>query len=84
MNNILREYLDLFCIIYIDDILIYSNNKKENRKQVRKVLVKLKEAELYAKPKKCEFSVEKTTFLDFVILANSIEMDPAKVDAIHN
>src|SRR5258706_2936792 len=82
MNDTLRQYLDLFCVVYIDDILIYSNNKKEHREQVRKVLAKLKEAELYVKPEKCEFSVEKTTFLGFLISAYGIEMDPAKIDAI--
>lgn len=84
MNNILREYLDLFCVIYIDDILIYSNNKSEHQEQVWKVLAKLKEVRLYIKPEKCEFSVEKTTFLGFVISANSIEKDPTKVHAIYN
>ena len=59
MNDTLREYLDLFYIVYIDDILIYSNNTREYREQVRKVLAKLKEAGLYVKPEKCEFSVEK-------------------------
>ena len=84
MNDTLREYLDLFFVVYIDDILIYSNNKREYREQVRKVLAKLKEAGLYAKLEKCEFSVEKTTFLGFVISADSIKIDPAKVEAIHN
>ena len=84
MNDTLREYLDLFCIVYIDDILIYSNNKREHQEQVWKVLAKLKEAGLYTKLEKCEFSVEKTTFLGFVISAGGIEMDPAKVKAIHN
>ena len=84
MNDTLREYLDLFCVVYIDNILIYSNNKKEHQEQVRKVLAKLKEAGLYAKPEKCEFSVEKTTFLGFVISADGIEMDLAKVEAINN
>ena len=84
MNDTLREYLDLLCIVYIDDILIYSNNKREHWEQVQKVLAKLKEAGLYAKPVKCEFSVEKTTFLGFVISADGIKMDPTKVGAIHN
>lgn len=84
MNNTLHEYLDLFCVVYIDDILIYSNNKKEHWEQVWNVLTKLKEVGLYAKPEKREFSIEKTTFLSFVILANGIKMDPVKVDAIHN
>ena len=50
---------------------------------MRKILVKLKEAGLYTKPEKCKFSIEKTTFLGFIILANRIEMDPVKVDAIY-
>ena len=84
MNDTLREYLDLFCVVYIDDILIYSNNKREHQEPVWKVLAKLKEAGLYAKPEKCEFSVEKTSFLAFIISADGIEMDPVKVEAIHN
>ena len=83
-NDTLREFLDLFCVVFIDDILIYSNNKRKHRGQVRKVLAKLKEAGLYVKPEKCEFSVEKTTFLGFIIFADGIKMDPAKVKAIHN
>ena len=83
MNDTLREFLDLFCIIYIDDILIYSNNKWEHQEQVWKFLAKLKEAGLYAKVEKYEFSVKKTTFLGFIISTDSIEMDPAKVEAIH-
>ena len=84
MNDTLREFLDQFCMVYIDDILIYSKTKTEHRKQVCKVLQKLKEAGLYAKPEKCEFNVEKTTFLGFIISADSIEMDPAKVEAVLN
>ena len=34
MNDTLREYLDLFYVVYIDDILIHSNNKREHREQV--------------------------------------------------
>src|SRR5258705_13474137 len=84
MNDTLREYLDLFCVVYIDDILIYSNNKKEHREQVQKVLAKLKEAGVYVKPQKNEFLGGKKTFLGFVISADGIEKDPAKVDAIFN
>src|SRR5258706_15074906 len=82
MNDTLCEYLDQFCVVYIDDILIYSKNKKDHREQVRKVLAKLKEAGLYIKPEKCKFNVEKTTFLGFVISPDGIEIDPVKISAI--
>ena len=84
MNDTLKEYLDLFYIIYIDDIPIYSNNNREHWKQVQKVLVKFQEGRLYTKLEKYECSVEKTTFLGFVISADGIKMDLAKVKDIYN
>ena len=82
MNDILREFLDQFCMVYIDNILIYSRNKREHSKHVHKILAKLKEASLYMNAEKCEFNVEKTTFLGFIISADSIEIDPTKINAI--
>jgi hypothetical protein len=82
VNDTLREFLDVFCAVYIDDILIYSNSKKEHVEHVRKVLQKLQEAGLYVKAEKCEFCVSQTTFLGFVISKDGVSMDPARVKAI--
>jgi len=82
VNDTLREFLDQFCVCYIDDILIYSKTAEEHREHVRKVLQKLKEAGLFIKPEKCELSVQKTAFLGFLISKNGIEMDPKKVNAV--
>jgi len=84
MNYTLREYLDIFCVCYIHDISIYSHTLKEHKQQVRKVLQKLKEAGLFIKPAKCELSVQKTTFLGFIISEEGLEMDPEKVNAVLN
>ena len=84
INDTLREFLDQFCIVYIDDILIYSKTQKEHEEHVCKVLRKLKEAGLYANIEKYEFKMEKTSFLGFIILADSLKMDPAKVEAVLN
>jgi len=54
MNDIFREYLDEFVIVYLDDILIYSKTKEEHLKHLCLVLKTLKEHKLYAKLKKCE------------------------------
>jgi len=67
MNDTLYKYLNIFCICYIDDILIYSCTLKEHKEQVRQVLYKLKEAGLFVKLKKWEFSITKTSFLSFII-----------------
>ena len=81
VNDTLREFLDVICICYLDDILIYSNNLQDHRKQVKAVLEKLHVAGLFVKLEKCEFEANKTTFLGFVISQQGIEMDPEKVSA---
>jgi hypothetical protein len=55
MNGIVREYLDKFVIVFLDDILIYSKSKEEHEKHLRMVLQVLREHRLYAKLRKCSF-----------------------------
>jgi hypothetical protein len=82
MNDILHEYLDVFVIVYLDDILIYSRTVAEHPEHVRCVLRKIREAGLLLKPEKCEFSKEEVKFLGYIIGAFGIKMDMAKVDAV--
>lgn len=84
VNDTLREHLDVFCVCYLDDILIYSDNLADHRKQVRLILKKLSDAGLFVKPEKCEFETTKTTFLGFVISQKGISMDPEKVSAVRD
>ena len=84
INDILFEYLNDFAQAYMDDILIYSKTLKEHKEQVRKVLLKLQEAGLYADIKKCEFHVQRTSFLGVILTTDGIEMDPAKVERVVN
>ena len=58
INYILRDFLDVFCIVYLDDILIYSNSEEDHTQHVRKVLERLQKYKLYAKLGKCEFDTE--------------------------
>ena len=76
--------LDKFCIAYIDDILIYSNSKKEHQTHIRKVFAALQKAGLQADINKCEFHVKKISYLGLIISTKSIRMDPKKVEVVQN
>jgi hypothetical protein len=53
--GIFREYFDKFVILFLDDILIYSNSEEEHEQHLRMVLKVLREHELYTKFSKCSF-----------------------------
>ncbi len=63
MNDIFREYMDEFVVVYLDDILIFSKNQEDHDKHVRLVLATLREHGLYTKLEKCEFNKSSVAFL---------------------
>jgi hypothetical protein len=79
MNNILFDYLDDFCIIYLNNIFIYSNNPLKHEICIRLVLQKLYNISLQANIKKYEFNIIRTKYLGFIILTNSILIDLEKI-----
>nr|GEX21544.1 putative reverse transcriptase domain-containing protein [Tanacetum cinerariifolium] len=81
MNRVCKPYLDRFVIVFIDDIFIYSKNRKEHEGHLKLILKLLKEEELYAKFSKCEFWLSKVQFLSHVIDSEGIHVDPAKIEA---
>lgn len=84
INNILRLYLDLFYTAYLDDILIYSQIRKEYIEYLKKVLQALREASLFIQISKCKFYKEETTFLSLIVGRYSIKIDLKKVKTIQN
>nr|GEW17449.1 hypothetical protein [Tanacetum cinerariifolium] len=82
MNRVCKQYLDRFVIVFIDDILIYSKNRKEREGYFKLILKLLKKEELYAKFSKCEFWLSKVQFLGHVIDSEGIHVNPAKIKAI--
>nr|GFC49479.1 putative reverse transcriptase domain-containing protein [Tanacetum cinerariifolium] len=82
MNRVCKPYLDKFVIVFIDDFLIYSKNKKEHKEHLRRILKLLKKEELYAKFSKCEFWIPKVQFLGHVINSKGIYVDPTKIESI--
>lgn len=84
INDALRDYMDVFCTAYLDDILIYSNTLKEHKQHVRQVLQRLSEFGLQADIAKCEFHVHEVKYLGVIVGTNGIRMDPCKVSAVVN
>jgi len=84
MNDIFREWLDNFVVVYIDDILIYSGSLEEHAEHLQKVFQRLRENKLYAKLEKCEFGVTEVDFLGHRITQEGLKMDDHKVKAIVN
>ena len=84
MNDILFDYLDDFCSVYLDDVLVYSENEAEHELHVKKVLQRLRDAGLQVDIRKCEFSVTRTKYLGFIISTDGIEVDPEKVSVIRD
>ncbi|CAK9782872.1 unnamed protein product [Cutaneotrichosporon oleaginosum] len=82
INDVLRPFLDHFVIVYLDDILIFSNTKEEHVDHVNQVLAKLREHELWAHASKCEFHKNEVDYLGYIVTPEGIKMDPKKVSAI--
>jgi hypothetical protein len=81
-NDCLHEFLDIFCVVYLDDVLIFSNTLKEHIHHVKKVLSRLREYGLTCKLSKCEFHVTSVSFLGFIISPDGISMEPDQVLAV--
>jgi hypothetical protein len=82
MNEILSDYLDIFCMAYLDEILIYSDDLEQHRWYVKMILRRVEEVGLTLKASKCEFHTNKTEYLGYIISPTGIEMDLEKVHAV--
>jgi hypothetical protein len=84
INDILREYLDIFVVVYLDDILIYSINEKDHIKQVNLVLETLRKAGMRINESKYTFHAKKMEFLGYIVCSDKIKMNPKKVQAVQD
>ncbi len=76
--------MDIYYVVYLDDILIYFINFADYQRHVREVLERLKNFKLYLKLFKCEFSINRVKFFDFMIITRGIDMEGSRVEVITN
>ncbi|KAI2653118.1 Transposon Tf2-6 polyprotein [Labeo rohita] len=84
INEVFRDMLNRWVIVYIDDILIYSDSYSEHVQHVRAVLQRLVQHQLYAKQEKCEFHQQSISFLGYIISPEGVTMDESKVTAVRD
>lgn len=84
MNNVLKEYLDKFVLVYLDDILIYSKNMDEHIRHIRLIFDQLRSHKLYGKLSKCEFLRSRVEYLGHMVSAEGVSVEEQKVKAITN
>jgi Reverse transcriptase (RNA-dependent DNA polymerase) len=84
INKVFYLYLDVFCTIYINDILVYSDDLTSYKQYIRLVVKVLQDASLQLDIKKYEFKIIEITYLGIIVFIDSMRIDPAKITAITN
>ena len=86
INRVLSDYLDNLCVVYLDDILIYTHDDdiEKHWATVRKILVRLRENNLFCNLKKCFFAKPSLDYLGFVVSREGVKADPKKLDTIRS
>ena len=84
INNILQEYFDDFCTIYLDDIFIYNKLEMKHEIHVKHILQKLQKISLQIDVIKYKFHMTKIIYLDFIIIIKDIYMNSVKIKIIIN
>jgi len=84
VNSVFADMLDVCVVVYLDDILVYSDNMEDHTKHVREVLWQLRQHKLYAKPEKCEFHSDSVEYLGYFLSPDGLTMSQDKVKTICN
>ena len=82
MNAVMSGYIDDFILVYLDNILVYSDNAEEHEAHLQKVFDRLHKHKLQAKLKKCEFDKPYIKYLGHVVGSGELCVDSDKVAAV--
>ncbi|MBW0556187.1 hypothetical protein O181_095902 [Austropuccinia psidii MF-1] len=84
VNDIFADFLDVFVVVYLDDIMVFSSSEEEHVKHVASVLQRLRDNNLFAKASKCVFHASSMEYLGYVVSSDGLKMDSSKVQQILN
>ena len=84
VEYVLRPYLNVFCLIYIDDLIVFSNNEAEHIKHLDMVYRLLAKNHLYLRLSKCFFCQTRVKYLGWILEAGTLSADPEKIEALKN
>ena len=84
MNDIFADMIDISVVVYLDDILVYSDNPKQHSAHVREVLTRLWHNRLYAQVDKCEFHCNSCEYLGYMLSPDGLTMAQNKIQAIQD
>ena len=82
INRTLQRFIDRCCIVYLDDVLIYSDSLEQHKQDVRNIINSIYQSGMRLKSSKCEFHQMETEYLGFIISQEGIKVDPVKTKAI--
>lgn len=84
MNQVFHDCIDVFMVVYMDDLLIFSKTRAEHMQHLETVLSRLEAQELYVAPRKCSFLQPETEFLGMIVSRDGIRVNPEKVKVIQD
>ncbi|XP_048134036.1 uncharacterized protein LOC115730707 [Rhodamnia argentea] len=84
MTRVLKPFIGKFMVVFFDDILIYSADKRHRLEHLRDVLLTLQKNQLFINLKKCSFMTERLLFLGFIVGSDGLHVDAKKVAVIRD
>ena len=84
INNVLRVYLDITVVAYLNNILVYSKTLEEHITYIQEVLIYLKATNLRLKLEKCEQHKEEVEFLGYIVRRHRVKISSTKIDVVKN
>lgn len=84
MQNVFNNELDGFVVVYLDDVLVYSQTKEKHLVSLRRALQRIRDQQLFIGISKCEFVTQKEKYLGYIIEQGIISPGPRKAEALKN